>query len=555
MRHHTGETNFAQVVGGVGTAPTGVGATGRWQALGVRCARAFVDYGALAVSLLFSLVVIARTAFTINGTTYFTLFDDAMISLRYAQNFAAEHGLVWNAGEAPVEGYTNFLWTLWLAALHLLPIGTAQLPLLVMVSGALILLGNILAVGGIATLLAPQSRFVRLFALWFTACCYPLIYWTLRGMEVGLITLLISAALLLTLRLRATFDRRTLAGLALLLSLGVLTRTDALLPAGIMGAFAVLVAQRRERFVIACTLGGAVCGTFALHTLFRLYYYGYPFPNTYYLKVSGIGLDIRLATGLDGLLRIGIIHLALPLIFATWYLVTRRRAVDRGVWLLVAIFLGQCAYSAYVGGDAWEWLPYANRYITPGLPALGIVVALAIDNLLRAERPYTVWRSWVRLGVPALLVLLAVNGPSVADWVGQNAYRTDSQINLTAYGLALRETTAPTATVAVLAAGAIPYYAERGSIDLLGKCDHVIATSPPHPVATFRPGHNKWDYAYSIGQLRPDVIHLPAAWTTAADVATITGWGYQPLTADLYVRRDSQLVDRAALLAAVQRIP
>ncbi|NLA36985.1 MAG: hypothetical protein GX868_15050, partial [Actinobacteria bacterium] len=40
--------------------------------------------------------------------------DDAYISYRYAQNLVDGHGLVFNVGEY-VEGYTNFLWTLWIA--------------------------------------------------------------------------------------------------------------------------------------------------------------------------------------------------------------------------------------------------------------------------------------------------------------------------------------------------------------------------------------------------------------------------------------------------------
>jgi hypothetical protein len=40
------------------------------------------------------------------------LFDDAMISMRYARNFAEGYGLIWNPGQAPIEGYTNWLWTL-----------------------------------------------------------------------------------------------------------------------------------------------------------------------------------------------------------------------------------------------------------------------------------------------------------------------------------------------------------------------------------------------------------------------------------------------------------
>src|SRR5436853_2846934 len=58
----------------------------------------------------FYALFIARTAFTIGGHTYFSLFDDGMISMRYARNLAHGAGLVWNAGQHPVEGYTNFLW-------------------------------------------------------------------------------------------------------------------------------------------------------------------------------------------------------------------------------------------------------------------------------------------------------------------------------------------------------------------------------------------------------------------------------------------------------------
>src|SRR5206468_5817414 len=42
--------------------------------------------------------------------------DDAFISYRYARNLAEGNGLVYNSGER-VEGYTNFLWTVLLAAL------------------------------------------------------------------------------------------------------------------------------------------------------------------------------------------------------------------------------------------------------------------------------------------------------------------------------------------------------------------------------------------------------------------------------------------------------
>src|SRR5690349_12822760 len=85
--------------------------------------------GALALYVLF----ILRTAFSVHGETYFTLFDDAMISMRYARHLAEGHGLVWNLGEQPpVEGYSNFLWTVWMAALHRLPLAVSKTSLAVM---------------------------------------------------------------------------------------------------------------------------------------------------------------------------------------------------------------------------------------------------------------------------------------------------------------------------------------------------------------------------------------------------------------------------------------
>ena len=61
------------------------------------------------------------------------LAEDAFISFRYGRHLAAGHGLVWNLGGPPVEGYTNFLWVLMAAAFDALGVdvpGAAQAELL-----------------------------------------------------------------------------------------------------------------------------------------------------------------------------------------------------------------------------------------------------------------------------------------------------------------------------------------------------------------------------------------------------------------------------------------
>src|SRR5206468_2965600 len=80
-------------------------------------------------------LLIWRSRFDLDGELYFGLFDDALISMRFARNLAAGHGLVWNAGQAPVEGYTNFLWTVWMAVLHVISASPEQPSLLLKLSG------------------------------------------------------------------------------------------------------------------------------------------------------------------------------------------------------------------------------------------------------------------------------------------------------------------------------------------------------------------------------------------------------------------------------------
>ena len=87
----------------------------------------------LAAAALFYGVFIGRTAFWVGEELTFSLFDDAMVSMRYAQNLARGAGLVWNPGEAPIEGYTNPLWTLWMSVVHLLPLPVGLFSLVIMI--------------------------------------------------------------------------------------------------------------------------------------------------------------------------------------------------------------------------------------------------------------------------------------------------------------------------------------------------------------------------------------------------------------------------------------
>jgi arabinofuranosyltransferase len=62
------------------------------------------------------LVGVAAIVLIVHSLAYNFVTDDAYISFVYSRNFA-EHGeLAFNLGD-PVEGYTNFLWTVLLGGL------------------------------------------------------------------------------------------------------------------------------------------------------------------------------------------------------------------------------------------------------------------------------------------------------------------------------------------------------------------------------------------------------------------------------------------------------
>jgi hypothetical protein len=68
----------------------------------------------LVVFASYAIAFIWRTSFVVDHKRYFVLFDDGMISMRYAWNLSHGVGLVWNAGER-IEGFTNPLWVLVMA--------------------------------------------------------------------------------------------------------------------------------------------------------------------------------------------------------------------------------------------------------------------------------------------------------------------------------------------------------------------------------------------------------------------------------------------------------
>lgn len=433
----------------------------------------------------------------VDGQRRFCLYDDAMISMRYARNWAAGLGLVWNSGER-VEGITNFAWTAVMALAHLIPVDIRFVSLAVQVVGLVIIVLCPVAAYHLVWRMCRRNL-PAVLAAGMVALYYPLSYWTLMGMETGAVALLTTLTAIVVVR-NARGGRSHWADLLAPIA-AILVRDDAITPILAMWVTLFFIRPKKwrqwARFVIL------ILAVPILHAAGRYAYYGDWLPNTYYLKLGVPAMHRCLVLGLPFTWRWLCDGGWLPMAIVALGGFYNRRHISVCLLLPIAAAI---AYQIWAGGDAWD----RQRLICPVIP---LVFALVAEQLM-AARILLVRRGLIpsnriakATAVPAvLLVMLVINRPFFGEWPrGPVASVADNQLNVER-GLVVRQITMPDARVAVFWAGAIPYFSQRTGIDLLGKSDPVIAHQRTVDPEIFLPGHNKYNVEHSIGHLQPDLF-------------------------------------------------
>jgi hypothetical protein len=512
----------------------------------------------------------AALVLVVHSLAYDFVTDDAYISFVYARNLA-EHGeLSFNLGD-PVEGYTNFLWTVLLGALMIpgIPpeissrvLGTAcALVTLLLVTRLMERALSPSRSGGAASggsreagddrrtpwagvpalLLAASSGF---------AC------WSSGGLETQLFTMLVTGAL--DAVVHAAEHRRALRRAGVLLALASMTRPEGPLVAAALGAAWIVhrAAVHRAAVHRAAVHGLAISGELAAAALFlglwlpwfawRWWYYGWPFPNTYYVKAAGEWADARtpaprLASQMIDhgcyyvwlWLRQTRLVYALPL--ALVGLAAVRPRTPRGV-LAIACGLLALAYVPYtisVGGDFMG----LHRFIMPLFVVAAIAVVLGAERLTSriparplALGPLRTTHRALGSGIAGAALVLAFAATQLQLTRTQLATRAaDHGIDTPGFLIVYTEDRAKIGRAMapclreddfsiVGGAGAQPYHARMRGIDVFGLVSERIAHEEPRIRA--RAGHTKWGsdrllaeydptFVLSCYDLRPDARQPP----------------------------------------------
>ena len=337
-----------------------------------------------SITWLFLLGVILAIFGTLAGRYWDFTVDDAGISFAYARNLANGHGLVMTPGSERVEAATNLLWCLILAPARWL-------------GGEYELLSKVLGLAGAAGALAsiaffPSVAYQRrpayydLVAPLITALLPHFALWSVSGLETGFFAGLGSLALVMVAR--EENDPKRFPWSSLVLFLLFMTRPDGALYAVCVGAAKVLrqVTPRPRRQDVIWML--ALAAMVALLEVFRLAYFAWPFPNSFYTKkrTFDFGKDLfdtrnagwnYVGRWLQDYKLTKIIYIV-PLV-----LVGMRAAVARIT--LFAFVIAAFFFPIYSHGDWMEeyrFLALAAPWIMLGLAEAARAAALLVQPLL-----------------------------------------------------------------------------------------------------------------------------------------------------------------------------
>jgi hypothetical protein len=451
--------------------------------------------------------------------------DDAYISYRYAWNLAHGYGLVYNPGEI-VEGYTNFLWTVVASAAiwgGLSPAGVA-------LGGTIACSIGIIAVAfWVARRLLPGQPGWALLPATLLAVDSALLTYGPRGSGIEAVPFaFLALAPMAALWAAPARVWRVVAGL--LLGLAALTRPEGLLVAVLLLGSRFWL-DRREGLPHMKLLVTALAPFLAIvvpYQLWRITFYGYPFPNTFYAKTGtnlavigrGAGyawqfterhwLPVVLALACLGLLAWGwLSHKGRPkeTVSGADYISLKapNYSLAAVLGLVVVVY---AVYVVYVGGD---WFP-SERFFVPLLAPVVLLAAVGAYALVSRVGQGSGRR--VRV---AVLGLVAVAYAGYALWQqrpgGELADETHRHnIYIDRWGSAavwLREHTQPGTWTAARAAGAIAYYSQRPTIDMFGLNDLHIGHLEVANMGEAVPGHEKSDPAYVLSRQPSYVL---ASW-------------------------------------------
>lgn len=427
-------------------------------------------------------------ALVAHSLVYDFVDDDAYISFVFSRNFA-EHGqLVFNLGDR-VEGYTNFLWTLTLGILMKLGV-PPQISARV--------LGAAFAIGTLVVTMRLIEKLRGAASLWdigpaaLLAASSGFACWTSGGLETQMFTFFCALGLYWSFA-----DRLAASGVAF--ALAAMTRPEGILVFAVVGGVTQAWTQIAERRLLPrrdeLMRAAMFLAVFAPYFAWRWWYYGWPFPNTAYVKAGGASPTPHYARDMlsSGAFYVWQWTTQAKALFAVPFAALAAWRWPRFAATALAVIAVYLVYAWRVGGDFMG----LHRFIMPVFVMVAALVGLGLSAL--PEKIPQVPASAAAGFAVAVVALFAASQvrltrasitPGSVRGIDNPGYLKQYAHDRILVGKALAGKIAPDELSFVGGVGVQPYYARMRAYDVFGLVNEEIAhTVPP---TRPRPGHQKW---------------------------------------------------------------
>jgi len=466
--------------------------------------------------IAFAVIVLV---FLANAFIYFGFAeDDAGIVFRYAVNLAEGRGLVFQPGER-VEAFSNFGYVILMSIAYRV-LGLAGRPEVLLVVSKFV--GLICSVAGLWLTYAIATRFIRLESQWTLFACLmvaasgPFAMWSVGGLETNIVLCVLLASLYLYLsylerRLQSREGRNVVRAAFLCgVSLSVLTllRADAFVFVAIIGAH-WLFSRLRSREV--CKADWPILVLPALTALsyevWRLWYYGYPLPNSYYAKVQPV---LSLALVVDTLQYY--LEPYLHTLGGTGFVfglaaICVYKDEKHASRFLAFVCATDIAYVLLVGGD---WMA-GYRFLVPVLPILLLLIVNGARYAVQGLSVEFAKTTAVTILSVCIAILLAAQQiheglgmmrrwrKNFWPWYAQPTFDVKEMVPYWDISTWLREHSDDSALVATHQAGFIPLLTGLRTIDTGGLANAALAHMPKDPEAfVWKKGRGRAGVVYRL---------------------------------------------------------
>ena len=433
--------------------------------------------------LLALLGLVLVTAWHDIGTTV----DDAYITFRFAENLQHGHGLRWNPGGPPCEGYSNLSYVVGIAALGALSVDPRVAALLLASASVLGMLVLHLGVARSARRLAPLVLVPAALLLGRPEVEVH----ASRGLETCAFALLCVAQVWAAARLvtRPGAGRGSAVLAAVCGVLLFVTRPDGVLMSACCWLVAAWYAWRdrgvRRPLVLAVLLWLAAGG---LYALWKLWVFGYLLPNPFYMKNGGAGFQgVPETLAFVRAYAWSLLAFAVALVssaVASWRSgagAAERAQSDPAPYMALLIVACWIVYSSKIVHE----IGFAHRFAWPAAAVAAFGAARGFASLR------SVGGRWLpAFGALAFVGALAIAIPTVQGHV-RKLSREPARETTTAMFLRLGDAIAATGIAEQLTlycthAGATPYAARARHIDPAGLCDNgYCLRTPPEQRAAY----------------------------------------------------------------------